>query len=80
MDQSLRSIYRKALIAAKSYKDKNFREYFVRITKDDFRNKKSESDKSSELWLSRKIEELEALKRQATIQNMFFSEGFSVKR
>ena len=79
MDSSVKVLYRQILSIARSFKDKNFREYFVRITKDDFRNvRKSSLDQSS--FVSQQSANLEVLRRQLFVQNAFYSEGFSVKR
>ena len=75
----LRRMYKDLLKTAGSLHDKNFREYFVRITKDDFRrfarNGKEESD-----FVEAQQANLESLKRQSVIHNMYYSESFSVKR
>ena len=75
----MKVLYRQILSIARSFKDKNFREYFVRITKDDFRNvRKGSLDQSN--FVSEQSANLEVLRRQLFVQNAFYSEGFAVKR
>jgi hypothetical protein len=79
MDSSVKVLYRQILSIARSFKDKNFREYFVRITKDDFRNvRKGSLDQSN--FVNEQSANLEVLRRQLFVQNAFYSEGFAVKR
>lgn len=75
----VRGLYRELFQVARSFKDRNFREYFSRITRDDFRKfSRRASDETS--FLQNQRENLEVLKRQSCIQNMYFSDSFSVKR
>ncbi len=74
----VKQLYRELLRTSKSLKDKNFREYFVRITRDDFRTvrpKLSEPD-----FIKSQTENLQVLKRQSLVQNLYYSESFSVNR
>lgn len=79
MEPSIKVLYRQILSVARSFKDKNFKEYFVRITKDDFRNVRKSSFEQSN-FVSEQSANLEVLRRQLFVQNAFYSEGFSVKR
>ena len=79
MDAPLKLLYRQLVVAAKSFKDRNFREYFLRITRDDFRKARPDNSDLS-VFMTKQQSNLEGLKRQVLVQNMFFSEGFSVKR
>ena len=74
-----RTLYKELSEVAKSFKDKNFREYFSRIAKDDFQQfSRNPVDEAG--FVKKQQENLEVLKRQTCIQNMYFSEGFSVRR
>ena len=76
---AVRSLYKELSKVASSFKDKNFREYFVRITRDDF-DRFSQNPSDEAAFLKKQAENLEVLKRQTCIQNMYFSESFSVRR
>jgi hypothetical protein len=76
---AVRSLYKELSKVASSFKDKNFREYFVRITRDDF-DRFSQNPSGEAAFLKKQEENLEVLKRQTCIQNMYFSESFSVRR
>ena len=78
MSQGLTRLYKDVLKAASSFKDKNFREYFTRITKDDF-ERVSKIIPEAE-FVSKQQANLEVLRRQAEIQNMYYTESFTVKR
>ena len=71
---SISHLYREMLRTASSIKDVNFREYFLRIVKDDFR-KTHTSD-----FIAMQTRNLEMLKRQSLVQNMYFSNSFATKR
>ena len=78
MSQGLSKLYKDVLKAASSFKDKNFREYFTRITKDDF--ERVSKTMAEEDFVRKQTQNLEVLKRQAEIQNMYYTESFTVKR
>ena len=78
MSQGLSKLYKDVLKAASSFKDKNFREYFTRITKDDF--DRVSKTMAEEDFIRKQTQNLEVLKRQAEIQNMYYTESFTVKR
>jgi|LauGreDrversion4_2_1035121.scaffolds.fasta_scaffold275442_1 hypothetical protein len=78
MSQGLSRLYKDVLKAASGFKDKNFREYFTRIAKDDF-ERVSKTMPETE-FVKVQTEGLEALKRQVEIQNMYYTENFTVKR
>lgn len=70
-------LYRELLRASKSFKDKNFREFFVRTTREDFRDRSAIADPD---FVKTQEENLTVLKRQAIVQNMYYSDSFSVSR
>ncbi len=78
MSQGLPRLYKDILKAASSFKDKNFREYFTRIAKDDFERVSKTMPEQD--FLVNQNQNLEVLKRQAEIQNMYYTETFTVKR
>ena len=78
MSQGLSKLYKDVLKAASSFKDKNFREYFTRITKDDF--ERVSKTMAEEDFVRKQTQNLDVLKRQAEIQNMYYTESFTVKR
>ena len=78
MSKGLSRLYKDVLKAASGFKDKNFREYFTRIAKDDF-ERVSKTMPETE-FVKVQTEGLEALKRQVEIQNMYYTENFTVKR
>ena len=61
-----------------SFKDKNFREYFSRIVKDDF--ERVSKTMPEDEFMSKQTQNLEVLKRQCEIQNMYYTENFTVRR
>ena len=61
--------------AASRFKDPNFKAYFSRIVKDDFK-----TAAPTEEFLQTQRKNLEMLNRQHTIQNMYYSEDFTTKR
>ena len=65
--------------SASRLKDVNFREYFIRITKDDFRAfQKSQNSEAD--FIALQETNLGVLSRQAVIQNMYYSDSFATKR
>ena len=78
MSKTVTSLYKDVLKVAGSFKDKNFREYFIRIAKDDFERVRPTMSEDS--FIKAQSENLACLERQATIQNMYHSEDFTVKR
>lgn len=78
MSSKVQRLYRDILRTSMSLKDKNFREYFVRITRDDFRNVRPKMSESEFITLQE--ENLQVLQRQAIVQNMYYSDSFSVSR
>ncbi len=76
---ALRTLYQDLVKAASSFKDTNFRKYFLRIAEDDFA-KFGKSGLGEAEFLSKQKANLEVLQRQTAIQNMYFTESFSVKR
>jgi hypothetical protein len=78
MSKSVSSLYKDIIRVAASFKDKNFREYFTRIAKDDFERVKITMPE--EEFIKKQFENLAILERQATIQNMYYTETFTVKR
>ena len=75
-----RVVYEGLVKAASSFKDKNFRQYFLRIVEDDFAKFSKEAGVSETQFLKKQKENLQVLERQALIHNMYFSDSFSVKR
>jgi len=57
------------------FKDPNFKAYFSRTATEDFR-----SAVPTEEFLKTQEANLEVLRRQVKIQNMYYSEDFSTKR
>lgn len=78
MSSKVQRLYRDILRTSMSLRDKNFREYFVRITRDDFRNVRPKMSESEFITLQE--ENLQVLQRQAIVQNMYYSDSFSVSR
>lgn len=76
----LRSLYRDILREASAFKDTNFRKYFVRITRDDFRQFRRDGMVNEPQFLETQRAKLDVLKRQSVIQNMYHSHEFAVKR
>jgi hypothetical protein len=80
MSTATRALYEGLVKAASSFKDKNFRQYFVRIVEDDFARFSKEASVSEAEFIKRQQENLQVLERQALIHNMYYSDSFSVKR
>jgi hypothetical protein len=78
MSQTLPRLYKDMIKVVTSFKDKNFREYFSRIVKDDF-ERVSKTMPENE-FLSKQAQNLEVMKRQCEIQNMYYTENFTVRR
>jgi hypothetical protein len=78
MSRTVSSLYKDILRVAGTFKDKNFREYFIRIAKDDFERVRQTMPEAD--FIAKQAENLAVLERQATIQNMYHTEGFAVKR
>ena len=78
ISNQIRGLYRDILRASHSLKDKNFREYFVRIARDDFRVVRNSAEEKD--FIKQQIENLEVMKRQSIVQNMYYTENFTVKR
>jgi hypothetical protein len=71
------ALFRSLKAQASKFKDENFREYFNRIIRDDF---KKAGPLMSEEFIKQQKENLEILKRQTTIEGFYFREAFDVKR
>ncbi len=74
-------LFQQAIRAAESFKDKNFREYFTRIVKDDFHKFENGLHKMSEAqFIQHQQKNLEVLERQSIVQNLYHTDVFSVRR
>ena len=80
MSASVKALYEGLIRAASSFKDKNFRQYFQRIVEDDFAQFNMNKSLTETEFLKRQSENLQILERQSMIHNMYYSEGFAVKR
>ena len=78
MSQTLPRLYKDMIKVVTSFKDKNFREYFSRIVKDDF--ERVSKTMPEDEFMSKQTQNLEVLKRQCEIQNMYYTENFTVRR
>lgn len=78
VSRRVQQLYRDLLHASSSLKDKNFREYFLRITKDDFRTIRPKMTESE--FVEKQLENLKVLRRQSTIHNMYYTDSFTVSR
>ncbi len=78
MSQGLPRLYKDMIKVVTSFKDKNFREYFTRIVKDDF--ERVSKTMPEDEFLCKQTQNLEVMKRQIEIQNMYFTENFTVRR
>jgi len=67
-------IYRELLRLSSQFKDANLRSYFTRITVDDFKAAHTPD------FLKAQEKNLELLKRQTEIQNMYYSDDFTARR
>ena len=67
-------LLKQMLKVASEFKDPNFRSYFTRITADDFKTAPTQP------FLDNQRANLETLQRQVLVQNLYFSDEFSVKR
>lgn len=67
-------LYKEIIRVASQFKDPNFKAYFTRIANDDFRSTPSDA------FLTAQRNNLELLKRQTTVQNMYYSEDFTARR
>jgi hypothetical protein len=77
----VRNLYKQIVSTASSFRDTNFREYFVRVAQDDFKAFESAKGKVNEAdFVAKQLENLEVLKRQSVIQNMYYSDSFAVRR
>eukprot|EP00960_Hanusia_phi_P025301 742904-Hanusia_phi.AAC.2 len=66
------NLYRNLLRNSKKFCNYNFREYFLRRTKEDFKLHKNESDPSKiQQLLERARKELVVISRQATLSQMY---------
>jgi hypothetical protein len=77
---AVRSLHRELMKIASSFKDRNFRVYFSRIIEDDFSQFDKRSGADEAQFLRDQQAHLDILQRQVPIQNMYYSENFSVKR
>ena len=75
LSKELQVLYKNLLRVAGDFKDPNFKSYFTRIIKDDFK-----TINASDSFQKTQEKNLEMLTRQQTIQNMYFSETFTTKR
>lgn len=69
------SLYRDLLQTAAKFKDANFRAYFTRITRDDWRK-----NPHSHEFIVEQSRNLEVLKRQTTLENYYHRDQFDVRR
>ena len=68
------ALYRALLHNGRLFADYNFREYTVRIIRDDFQRNKDVTDDSKKIQLYEEgLQRLAMVKRQATINRMFAS-------
>ena len=67
-------LYKEMLRVSSQFKDPNFKAYFVRIANDDF------TSKPTDAFLTAQRNNLELLKRQTTVHNMYYSEEFTARR
>ena len=77
LSKELNGLYRDLLRAASRFHDPNFKAYFTRIIKDDF---KSATTSDPEAFKGVQQKNLDVLQRQFRIQNMYYSEEFTTKR
>mmetsp|Transcript_59892 Transcript_59892/g.68097 ORF Transcript_59892/g.68097 Transcript_59892/m.68097 type:complete len:83 (+) Transcript_59892:57-305(+) len=65
-------LFRETLRASREFRDYNFRSYFWRRNVDDFRKAATLKDETEiKAFLEKKSENLEMLKRQTIIQNLY---------
>lgn len=72
------SVYRSLLRNSNKFDNYNFREYFLRKTKGDFRKYKSVPDNTALVELA--YNDLAVLKRQAAISQMYHADKLVVER
>lgn len=75
MSNQALSLYRQLLRHSNRLAAYNFRNYAVRRTKDAFRGNKNLPTDQGALFLEQGLKELEVLKRQATISQMYAQES-----
>lgn len=80
MSTTVKVVYEGLVKAAGSFKDKNFRQYFMRIVEDDFGQFKNSATLPEAEFLKRQSDNLRVLERQSAIHNMYYSDSFAVKR
>ncbi|KAI9567679.1 hypothetical protein HD554DRAFT_2023389 [Boletus coccyginus] len=70
--QTIRSLYSSTLRASKSFSSYNFRNYFVRRTKENFRSMQAEKDPAKlSVAYNEAIKELEVLRRSAVVNQVY---------
>lgn len=72
------SLYRDILRQSYSFGHYNFREYFVRRTRDQFRANITVNDNTA--FYNEALKDLQLLKRQATISNMYHFDKLVVEK
>jgi LYR motif-containing protein 4 len=65
------SLYQQLLKAGKQFHDFNFRSYALRRTHERFHQARNASPEEAERFYNRGLQELEVVKRQATLNKMF---------
>jgi hypothetical protein len=69
------SLYKQLLKVSSGWKNYNFREYSIRRTKEEFRKNKAVTDPAAiEQLLAKARENLEVIRRQSLISNMYAKE------
>ncbi|KZT08162.1 uncharacterized protein LAESUDRAFT_649885 [Laetiporus sulphureus 93-53] len=70
--QALLELYHNSLRTSRAFSSYNFREYFVRRTKDEFRVIQNEADPGKlSAFYNDKVKELEVLKRSAIVNQLY---------
>lgn len=72
------SVYRSLLRNSYKFDNYNFREYFLRKTKGQFRNYRSVPDNTA--LIEQALKDLSIIKRQAQISKMYHSEKLVIER
>lgn len=72
------SVYRSLLRNSNKFDNYNFREYFLKKTKTEFRNNRSIPDNAA--VMEQALNDLGVLKRQAAISDMYHSEKLVVEK
>jgi hypothetical protein len=76
--QQVIGLYRKMMRTAAQFENYNFREYFLRRTRDSFRQHAAAPDNTA--LVDQALQDLQVLKRQAQISQMFHFDKLVVEK